>query len=39
LYGNNNLLIRDDGYGWLKAASWAYGSDRRMKENITNLNY
>ncbi len=30
----NNFLIRDDGYGYLKAASWAFGSDRRLKENI-----
>ena len=28
------LVIRDDGYGYLKAAAWAYGSDRRIKENI-----
>ncbi|MFA5994063.1 MAG: tail fiber domain-containing protein [Parcubacteria group bacterium] len=35
----NNFFIRDDGYGYLRAAAWAYGSDRRLKENITNLNY
>ena len=28
------LVIRDDGYGYLKAAAWAYGSDSRIKENI-----
>jgi hypothetical protein len=28
------FVIRDDGYGYLKAAAWAYGSDRRIKENI-----
>ena len=29
------LVIRDDGYGYLKAAAWAYGSDRRIKKNIS----
>jgi hypothetical protein len=28
------FVIRDDGYGYLKAAAWAYGSDKRIKENI-----
>jgi len=28
------LIIRDDGYGYLKASAWAYGSDKRIKENI-----
>jgi hypothetical protein len=33
--GSTDLfVIRDDGYGFLKAAAWAYGSDRRIKENI-----
>ena len=35
----NNFFIRDDGYGYLRTASWAYGSDRRLKENIQNLDY
>jgi hypothetical protein len=37
--GTNNMWVRDDGTGWLRAASWAYGSDRRLKENISNMNY
>ncbi|MFA5063472.1 MAG: tail fiber domain-containing protein, partial [Candidatus Omnitrophota bacterium] len=35
--GTSNFQIRDDGYGYLAAATWAYGSDRRMKENISYL--
>jgi fibronectin-binding autotransporter adhesin len=31
---NALLLVRDDGYGYLKASAWAYGSDKRIKENI-----
>jgi hypothetical protein len=30
----SNLQVRDDGYGYLRAAAWAYGSDRRLKGNI-----
>jgi len=33
-FSTNLMYVRDDGYGYLKAASWAYGSDRRIKENI-----
>ena len=28
------FYVRNDGVGYLKAAAWAYGSDRRIKENI-----
>ena len=28
------FAIRNDGYGYLKASAWAYGSDKRIKENI-----
>jgi hypothetical protein len=27
--------VRGDGYGYLAASAWAYGSDRRLKENIS----
>ena len=30
----DTFIIRNDGYGYLKAAAWAYGSDARIKENI-----
>lgn len=30
----NNLSVRNDGYAYIKAASWAYNSDRRLKNNI-----
>ena len=30
----DNFYIRSDGFGYLQAASWSYGSDRRIKENI-----
>jgi hypothetical protein len=37
---NSDLfVIRDDGYGYLKAAAWAYGSDRRIKENINYIQF
>ncbi|HCU70421.1 MAG TPA: hypothetical protein DIC35_01545, partial [Candidatus Moranbacteria bacterium] len=44
LYATNssnvtNFYIGDDGAGYLRASSWSYGSDRRMKENIKDLNY
>jgi hypothetical protein len=32
--GTGLFSIRNDGVGFLLAASWAYGSDRRLKENI-----
>jgi hypothetical protein len=35
--GTDNFYIRSDGYGYLQASSWAYGSDRRMKENISDV--
>lgn len=28
------MYVRSDGYGYLKASAWAYGSDKRIKENI-----
>ena len=28
------LYIRNDGYAWISQNAWAYGSDRRLKENI-----
>ena len=31
--------VSNIGAGYLAAASWTYGSDRRMKENITPLSY
>lgn len=31
----NNFWIRDDGAGYLRAAAWTYGSDRRLKEDIS----
>jgi hypothetical protein len=34
----SNLQVRDDGYGYLRAAAWTYGSDRRMKKNIKYFN-
>jgi hypothetical protein len=33
----STMLVRNDGYGFLLASSWAYGSDRRMKENISDV--
>lgn len=33
----NVFNVRDDGAGWLFAASWTYGSDERGKENITDI--
>lgn len=36
---NNNMYTRDDGMGYLRAASWTYGSDIRLKENISLLGY
>ena len=36
--GTNALMfIRNDGYGYLKASAWVYGSDLRMKENISDV--
>ncbi|HMV80685.1 MAG TPA: tail fiber domain-containing protein, partial [Leptospiraceae bacterium] len=31
------FYTRDDGVGYLKAASWTYGSDKKMKKNIRYL--
>ena len=36
--GVNNFYIRDDGVGYLKAASWTYGSDARLKKNVKKYN-
>jgi hypothetical protein len=33
----NCMLVRGDGYGYLLASAWAYGSDLRMKENISDV--
>ena len=32
--GTDTMWVRNDGAGYLKASAWAYGSDRRIKENI-----
>jgi hypothetical protein len=32
-----NLYVMNDGTGYLRASSWIFGSDLRMKENISNL--
>jgi len=35
---NSDLMyVRSDGYGYLKASAWVYGSDSRMKENVSNV--
>jgi hypothetical protein len=34
---SNLFYIRNDGYGFLLASSWAYGSDIRLKENISDV--
>jgi hypothetical protein len=34
----NCMFVRGDGYGYLLASAWAYGSDLRMKENISDVN-
>ena len=31
------MYVRSDGYGYLKASAWVYGSDLRMKENVSNV--
>ena len=33
----STMFVRNDGYGYLKASAWAYGSDLRMKENISDV--
>jgi hypothetical protein len=33
----NNFLLEQNGNGYLRASAWSYGSDRRLKENIINL--
>jgi hypothetical protein len=37
LNGTSTMLIRNDNYAYIAAASWAYGSDLRMKENISDV--
>ena len=32
---SDTMWVRNDGAGYLKAAAWTYGSDIRMKENIS----
>ena len=32
-----NMFVRNDGYGYLRASAWVYGSDLRIKENISNV--
>jgi hypothetical protein len=34
---NNLLYVRNDNYAFLLASSWAYGSDLRLKENISDV--
>jgi len=34
----NEFYVRDDGAGYLQAGSWTYGSDIRLKENISYFN-
>ena len=33
----NNFYVYGSGSGYLRAAAWSYGSDRRMKENISDV--
>lgn len=35
--GASTMLVRNDGYGYLLASAWAYGSDFRMKENVSDV--
>jgi hypothetical protein len=35
--GASTMFVRNDGYGYLLASAWAYGSDLRMKENISDV--
>ena len=35
--GTANFYTQDDGVGYLRAAAWTYGSDRKLKENIVYL--
>lgn len=42
IYGRNStptgqFYVRSDAYGFLNNSAWAYGSDRRLKENISYL--
>lgn len=34
---SNLMLMRNDGYAYIAASAWAYGSDRRIKENISDV--
>ena len=33
----STMYVRNDGAGYLKASAWSYGSDLRIKENISNV--
>jgi len=35
--GTDTMFVRADGYGYLLASAWAYGSDIRLKENISDV--
>jgi hypothetical protein len=35
--GTGVFYVRSDSYGYLNTSAWAYGSDRRLKENISYL--
>jgi hypothetical protein len=35
--GTANFYVTANGYGYLLGSAWAYGSDFRMKENISNV--
>jgi hypothetical protein len=35
--GTTLFYVRNDGYGFINAAAWAYGSDLRIKENILDV--
>jgi hypothetical protein len=35
--GTTLFYVRNDGYGFINASAWAYGSDLRIKENISDI--
>ena len=35
--GTTSMWVKDNGDGYLRASAWSYGSDRRMKENISDV--
>jgi hypothetical protein len=35
--GTTSMWVKDNGDGYLRASAWAYGSDIRMKENISDV--